>query len=159
MYLLSMNYYKFVTAVRCEFQSHFNIHQNQSVPTYTTIIRCVNALGTQGKLLDRRLVGALRTVRKSENMERVRQTMLRSTNRFFRRDSIELGICNRSVKRILQEDLHLHLDKLVVQLLKPGDYAQRLNFAGQMKAIFVANDNPIWLMRDEAHFHLNGLVN
>ena len=28
-----------------------------------------------------------------------------------------------------------------------------------MKAIFVANDNPILLMSDQAHFHLNGMVN
>ena len=36
--------------------------------------------------------------------------------------------------------------------------AQKLKFAGQMKAIFEANDNPI-LISDEAHFHLNGMVN
>ena len=36
---------------------------------------------------------------------------------------------------------------------------KRLNFACQMKAIFEANDNPILLMSDEAHFPLNDMVN
>lgn len=145
-----------VTAVRREFRRHFNIHRNQAVPTHKTIVRWVNALRTRGTLMNRRPVGAPRTVRTPENVERVRQAMLRSPNRSARRHSIELGIGNRSVRRILHEDMHFHPYKLVVvQQLKAGDYAQRLNFAGQMKAIFEANDNVILLMSDEAHFHLN----
>ena len=45
------------------------------------------------------------------------------------------------------------------QQLKSENYALRRNFAGQMKAIFEANDHPISLKRDGAHFHLNGIVN
>jgi len=149
-----------VTAVRREFRRHFNIHRNQAVPTHKTIVRWVNSLRTRGTLMNRRPVGAPRTVRTPENVERVRQAILRSPNRSARRHSIELGIGNRSVRRILHEDMHFHPYKLVVvQQLKAGDYAQRLNFAGQMKAIFEANDNVILLMSDEAHFHLNGMVN
>ena len=91
-----------VTAVRREFRRHFNIHRNQAVPTHKTIVRWVNALRTRGTLMNRRPVGAPRTVRTPENAERVRQAMLRSPNRSARRHSIELGIGNRSVRRILQ---------------------------------------------------------
>ena len=48
---------KSVTAARCEFQCHFNISQYQFVPTHKTTVHWVNALCTQGTLLDRRLVG------------------------------------------------------------------------------------------------------
>ena len=48
---------------------------------------------------------------------------------------------------------------LLVQQLKPADYAQRLNFAGQMKVIFMEDDNPRLLLSDEANFYLNGMVN
>ena len=51
------------------FRRHFNIHRNQSVPSHKTIVRWVNAFRTQGTLLDRRPVGALRT---PENVELVR---------------------------------------------------------------------------------------
>jgi len=43
--------------------------------------------------------------------------------------------------------------------LNVGDYAQRVVFAVNMFAIFVDNDNAIVMMSDEAHFHLNGVVN
>ena len=59
---------EFVTVVRREFRRHFNIHRNQSVPTHKTIVRWVNALRTQGTLLDRGLVGAPRRVRTPENI-------------------------------------------------------------------------------------------
>ena len=48
---------------------------------------------------------------------------------------------------------------VISQQLKPTDHEQRLNFARQMKTIFEANDNLTLLMSDEAHFHLNGMVN
>ena len=140
-------------AVGREFRRHFKSEISLFPP-----IHWVNTLLTQGTLLYRRPVGVPQTVRTPENVERVRQTMQRSPNRSAWRNCIVLGIGNRSVKRILHEDLCLHSKKLiVVQQLKPGDYAKRLNFAGQIKAVFEANDNPTLLMSDEAHFHLNGI--
>ena len=76
--------------------------------------------------------------------------MLQWPNPSAREHSFELGIGNRSVRRILHENLHSHHYKLVVvELSKLEHYAKRFNFAGQMKAIFAANDNPILLMNDE----------
>lgn len=149
-----------VTAVQREFRRHFNIHRNEAVPTRNTILRWVNALRTRGTLMNRRPVGAPRTVRTPENVERVRQALVRSPSRSARRHSTELGISNRSVRRILHGELHFHPYKLAIgQQLQPGDYAQRLNFARQMEEIFAENENLILLMSDEAHFHLNGMVN
>ncbi|XP_076043601.1 uncharacterized protein LOC143026680 isoform X2 [Oratosquilla oratoria] len=43
-----------VTAVQCEFGRHFNIHQNEAVPTHNTILCWVNALRTRGTLMESR---------------------------------------------------------------------------------------------------------
>ncbi|XP_076058130.1 uncharacterized protein LOC143035239 isoform X3 [Oratosquilla oratoria] len=40
-----------VAAVQCEFRRHFNIHQNEAVPTHNTILCWVNALRTRGTLM------------------------------------------------------------------------------------------------------------
>ena len=134
-----------VTTVRREFRRQFNVYWNWSVTSHKRIVRWVNVRHTQG----------IQTVCTPENVECVRQVMLRSLNQSAWRHSIELGIGNRSIRNILHEDLYFHPYKLVVvQQLKQGDYAQRLNSACQMKAIFETNDNPILLM-NEAHFHLN----
>ena len=149
-----------VTAVQHEFRRHFKIHRNDSVPARNTILRWVKSLRTRGTIQNARPVGAPRTVRSRENVKRVRQALLRSPRRSARRHSTELGISARSVRRILHEDLHFHPYKVVIsQQLKPTDHEQRLNFARQMKTIFEANDNLTLLMSDEAHFHLNGMVN
>ena len=127
-----------VTAVKHGFRGHFNIHRNQSVLTEKTTVRWINALHGQGRLLDRRPFETQRTVYKPKNVEIIRQAKLQSSNRSSRKHSIKFGIGNRSVRCILHEDLHFHHNKLiVVQQLKPGDYAQRLNFAGQIKAILI----------------------
>ena len=149
-----------VTAVQHEFRRRFKIHRNDSVPARNTILRWVKSLRTRGTLQNARPVGAPRTVRSQENVKRVRQALLRSPRRSARRHSTELGISARSVRRILHEDLHFHPYKVVIsQQLKPTDHEQRLNFARQMKTIFEANDNLTLLISDEAHFHLNGMVN
>ena len=110
--------------------------------------------------MNKRPPEASRTVRTPENVERVRQALLRSPSRSARRHSSELGLSSRSLRRILHLDLHFHPYKLVVvQQLKPGDYAQRVTFAHEMQAIFQHNDNLILCMSDEARFHLNGMVN
>ena len=149
-----------ITAVQREFRRRFNIHRNEVVPTRNAIKRWVRALRTRGNVLDMKPVGAPRTVRTTENLERVQQAVQRSPNRSARKHATELGISDRSLRRILHKDLHLHPYKLaVVQQLKEGDCEQRLQFARQMLEIFQANDDLILLMSDEAHFYLNGMVN
>lgn len=40
-----------------------------------------------------------------------------------------------------------------------GDYAQRVVFTENMHAINEGNGNVVIMVSDEAHFHLNGVVN
>lgn len=149
-----------ITAVQREFRRHFNIHRNRGVPSRNTILRWVRALRTRGVLINQRPLGAPRTVRTAENVERVRQALLRSPARSARQHAAELRISDRSVRRILHMELHFHPYKLaIVQQLQPGDYVQRMNFAREMQALIEQNENLILFMSDEAHFHLNGMVN
>ncbi|PSN38559.1 hypothetical protein C0J52_14825 [Blattella germanica] len=149
-----------VTAVQREFRCHFNIHQNRAVPSRNTILRWIESLCRRGELINRRPRGAPRTVRTPENVELVRQAFLHSPTRSARKYAAALRLSDRSVRRILHMDLRFHPYKLaIVQQLQPGDYAQGMNFARQMEALIDQNENLILFMSDEAHFHLNSMVN
>lgn len=149
-----------VTVVQREFRRHFNIHRNRAVPSRNTILRWVESLRRRGELINRRPRGAPRTVRTPENVERVRQAFLRSPTRSARKHAAALRLSDRSVRRILRMDLGFHPYKLaIVQQIQPGDYAQRMNFAREMEALIDQNENLILFMSDEAHFHLNSMVN
>jgi len=68
---------EFVTAVQHEFRRHFKIHRNDSVPARNTILCWVKSLRTRGTLQNARPVGAPRTVRSQESVERVGQALFR----------------------------------------------------------------------------------
>lgn len=96
-----------VKAVQREFRRRFNIHRNQAVPTRSAIFLWVHALHTRGTLMNSS--GYV----PPENVECVRQPLLRSLDHFARRYATEFGTDNRSVRCILYEELHLHPCKLV----------------------------------------------
>ena len=95
-------------------------------------------------------------------MEAVRVAIGRSPQRSARRHSVALGISNRTLRRILHDDLNLHPYKIqVVQALNPEDYGIRVGFCEHMLQLL--EDDPqlihnLWMI-DEAHFHLSGYVN
>ncbi|GBL97640.1 hypothetical protein AVEN_49145-1 [Araneus ventricosus] len=121
-------------AVQREYRRHFNVHRNQVVPAHNTILRWVSSVHTRGTLTSKRPSVVTRTVHTPEHVESVRQAVLRSQSRSAQKHSSELGISNRSVSRILHLDLKFQPYKLAfVQQLKPGDYAQRLNFPLEME--------------------------
>lgn len=106
--------------------------------------------------------GSDKTVRTPENIERLRQAMLRSPRQSAIRHATRLGISDRSIRRILHKDLGYHPYKIqLVQSLNPGDYPQRIGFCEIMLARLEENDNQINNLSksDEAHFHLSGFVN
>lgn len=149
-----------IVAVQHEFRRHFNIARNDSVPTRNTILRWVQSFRSVGTVMNKRPPGTHRAVRTPENVERVRQAILRSPGRSARRHSSELNISDRSVRRILHNDLGFHPYKMaMVQQLNPDDYVKRLNFARELRTILDQNENIILFTTDEAHFHLNGTVN
>lgn len=149
-----------VTAVQRDFRRQFNIHRNASVPSRNTILRWVNNLRTSGSILKKKPPGPRRTASTPENIERVREAFVRSPRRSIQRHSAALAMSTSTVRRILHTDLHFHPYKIaVVQQLNEQDFPQRLQFCRQMLTIFEENENLIFLMSDEAHFHLNGFVN
>lgn len=78
-------------------------------------------------------LGPHRTVRTPENVERVRQAMLRSLERSARRHSAALPMSDTSVRQILHQDLRFHPYKMaVVHQLNEANYPQRAAFAEAM---------------------------
>ena len=62
-------------------------------------------------------------IRSPENIEAVRASMLRSPRRSARKHASALGLTDRSVSRILHEDLHFHPYKMaIVQELYERDF-------------------------------------
>lgn len=86
----------------------------------------------------------------------------RSPRKSARRHSAQLGLSNRSVRRILKNDLHYHPYKIqVVQVLNPNDFNTRIRFCQAMLTVIDGNGERVqnlW-MSDEAPFHLCGYVN
>lgn len=149
-----------VTEVQRLFRRRFNVPRHGDIPSRNTILRWVNALRSGGSLMKRQPPGPRRTVRTPENVERVRQAVLTSPRRSVCRHSAALRISNSSVRRILHRDLGFHPYKMsVVHKLTEGDYPQRAAFAEAMLQILEDEPNAILIMSDEAHFHLNGVVN
>jgi len=104
--------------------------------------------------------GPVATARTPEDVERVRETVVRSPTRSARRHALELGMGESTVRRILHKDLGSHPYKMmIVQTLNEGDYQQRLAFAELMLEIIEEHEDAIIMMSDEPHFHLNGSVN
>ncbi|KAJ4451974.1 hypothetical protein ANN_03458 [Periplaneta americana] len=113
-----------------------------------------------GAKLKNKPPGHQRRVRTPENVERVRQATLRSPDLSARRHSVSLGISNRTVRRILHDDLHLHPYKMggCAEILCKG-LPPTVNFAQEMLALHEQYENMMVTMSDEAHYHLNGAVN
>ncbi|PNF39169.1 hypothetical protein B7P43_G01315, partial [Cryptotermes secundus] len=110
--------------------------------------------------------GRQRTVTTPENVEAVRQSILRSPTRSARKHAVVLDISNRSMRRILHGHLHFHPYKMFVL----QEFVQELGDVAEDKRVryclwfweFV-HDNPrildITWFSDEAWFHLSGYVN
>ena len=148
-----------VIQVQRLFRQHFNIDRHGSVPKRDTILRWVHAFRTTGSVMKKKPSGLPRSVRTPENIERVREAVTTSPQRSARRQAAALQISDRSVRRILHQELKFHPYKLmVVQQLQPRDYHQRLTFAERMLEI-LAEDPLVIMMSDEANFYLNGMVN
>jgi len=73
--------------------------------------------------------------------------MSKNPARSTRRLAIELGLNDRTVRRLLYNDLGLHIYKIaIVKRLNVEVYALRAAFAENMLVIFADNDNEIIMM-------------
>lgn len=147
-----------VVVTQRQFRRHFHVGSRGQVPSRNTIKLWVKNFRSTGTTLKQKPGGRARSVRTPENVERVRQAVLTSPHRPARRQAAALRMSDRSVRRILHEELHFHPYKIaIVQQLKPHDHANRQSFSEIM--IDLMDDETILLMSDEAHFHLDGYVN
>lgn len=145
-------------AVQRQFRRRFNVGPRGRVPTRNTILLWVSTFRATASTLKRKSTGRPRSARTPENIDRVRAAVEASPRRPARKQAAALHMSDRSVRRILRFDLHFHPYKMaIVQQLKPNDYANRRAFAEQM--IDLMTDEKIFMMSDEAHFHLDGYVN
>lgn len=147
-----------VIEVQRQFRREYNIPRRGRIPSRNTILRWVTNFRDHGSVKNE-FVGSVKTVRTPENVERVRQAVIRSPVRSARRQALALNITRRSLGRILHEDLRFHPYKIqVVHKILPQDLPARIQFCRTF--LDVLNPNVLNLiMSDEAHFHLSGYVN
>ena len=146
-----------LVATQRAFRARFEIPPHRLVPGRNSILSWVNAFRECGSVAKPRN-GLQRTIRTPENVERVRQSVLRSPRRSARKHAAAIGLSNTTVRRILHEDLHFHPYKLaVVQELTERDFVARQN-ACEMLIDNLPGDAVVFFS-DEAHFHISGCVN
>lgn len=116
-----------VIATQRAIRNHFNLAPLAPVPDRKSIVTWVTTF-RQTASATRRRTGVPRPMRSRENIELVRASMLRSPQRSARKHASALGLSDRSVRRILHDDLHFHPYKMaIVQELFERDFNSRRN--------------------------------
>lgn len=134
----------------------------RSAPAKNTIKSIYQKFRNTGTVSNARRPNRTRTMRSDQNIERVRASVERSPTTSSRRRSLELGLSDRTLRRIVRVDLHMYPYKIqITQKILPADKPRRLAYAN-----FVINmaqtEVGFWrniIMSDEAHFMLSGAVN
>ncbi|GBO00070.1 hypothetical protein AVEN_246997-1 [Araneus ventricosus] len=109
-------------------------------------------------VLKAKVAGRPRHVRTPENVAAVRDAVTQSPRRSARKQASALGLSQRSLRRILHEDLKFHPYKMMlVQEMKECDWPNRKKCCEVLFENVVPDD--VVLSSDEAHFHLSGCVN
>ena len=102
--------------------------------------------------------GGHQPARTPDNVERVREAFIRSPRRSARKHAAALGMSDRTVRRILRQNLNFHPYKMVVtQELSERDINARQN-ACELLRENLPHDSLVFFS-DEAHFHISGCVN
>jgi len=123
-----------VIATQRAFRLHFGIPRHESIPSIDTIKFWIRHLEETGSTLSGLGHGAPRTVRTPENFQLVRES-IESPRRSARKHAVALGFSDRSLRRILHEDLSFHPYKLMlVQELHATDYDNRKNLSSNSSA-------------------------
>ncbi|KAF2897418.1 hypothetical protein ILUMI_08744 [Ignelater luminosus] len=110
-------------------EAYFSSGCSTAIVTWVTTFR-------QTASATKRRTGVPRPVRSPENIEAVRASMLRSPRRSARKHASALRLSDRSVRRILRDDLHFHPYKMaIVQELSEQDGARhpRHGFPNEVK--------------------------
>ncbi|KAF2878670.1 hypothetical protein ILUMI_27507 [Ignelater luminosus] len=102
-----------VIATQRAFRNRFNLAPLAPVPDRKSIVTWVTTFRQTASATKRR-TGVPRPVRSPENIEAVRASMLRSPRRSARKHASALRLSDRSVRRILRDDLHFHPYKMAI---------------------------------------------
>jgi hypothetical protein len=105
---------------------HFRLRRNATVPDRKTILLWVANFRATGSALKKKPPGRPRSVRSSQKVQAVRQTVTQSPRRSARKHAAAMGMSERSVRRISHADLKFHPYKMmVVQELNQRDWVNR----------------------------------
>ena len=114
-----------IVAVQRAVRTRYQIPPRDRVPDRKSILLWVENFRGTGSVSKKRR-GRPRTSRTPGNIEAVRRSVLQSPRRSARKHASALGISNRSVRRILHQDRHFHIYKMVVvQELTQQDWINR----------------------------------
>lgn len=141
-------------------QRNFRRTYRQDPPTDKTIVRWFNQFKETGSVDIKKSPGRPRT--SEEDVERLRQSCVRSPKKSIARRSLELGMAKTTVQNILHKRLKLHAYKIQLKHeIKPADKPKRVDFAVQMLSKIDDDENYLdnILFSDEATFHISGCVN
>ena len=147
-----------VTATQRAFHVHFKLGRHDPVPARNTILVWVNNFRATGSALKRKSTGRPRTARTPENVAVVRASVQQSPRRSILKRAQVLRLSERSLRRILHNDLQMHPYKMMfAQELSERDTETRRTCCLEIQQH--VPHAAIGFFSDEAHFHLCGSVN
>ena len=156
-----MEVFQSATEVRRRFEERF---PGRRPPTRLTIYRIYNKFVSTGSVADnyRGNVGRPRTGRSNLNIAIVQQAMLQRPSKSTRRCSLETGIPQRTVNRILSKDLGMrpcHLQ--LIQALNARQKQFRVECCEILAEMTRIQPGIVsqMIFSDEATFHTSGYVN
>ena len=116
-----------VTASLRNFRNHFQLSRHDPVPDSKTLLLWVKNFRVPGSALKRKPPGRPRSVQTPENIQIVKESVLRFPRRSACKHSAALSLSVCSIRRILNSDLRSHPCKLMVaQELLERDHETRV---------------------------------
>lgn len=140
------------------FRVRFALGRHDPVPDRKTIQNWVSNFRQTGSALKLKPPGRPKTATGPEKVAAVKASVDQSPQRSARKHAAALQLSDRSVRRILHEELKMHPYKIVVtQQLTERDWETRTTLCRDLLRNVPQGD--IMLFTDEAHFNLSGTVN
>ena len=138
------------------------IFGRRNAPNQSTVQRIIKKFEETGSIMNSKLPVHHHTGRSLENIAAVTESVAESPGTSIRRRSQKLNIPRSTMQQILTKDLHLHAYKIqLTQELRPTDRVQGREFVNWVleNQKVDGNFSKKIVVRDEAHFQLDGCVN
>jgi hypothetical protein len=148
---------KSVVAVQCKWQT---LHPGEKAPGDKALNRWLKQFEETGSVAKQKSSGRPRSL--EENVERIRQSCVRSPKKAIAHRSLALGIPKSTIQNVLHKRLCLHAYKIELKHeIRPDDWPKRSEYADFM--LNQIDDNETFLRQvcftDEVTFHVDGCVN